>query len=115
MNHKCPKHDVELVRCKTSYGTRYGCPTAGCTVRCWSGSTSTPCDAETAELRSQCHALFDPTWKKKHQFKSREAGYRWLRKRMSMSAKQCHFGKFDATECRLALKCMEHLPVGAGI
>ena len=115
MKNKCAKHNVELVATKTRYGTRFGCPVDGCTVRCWCGSTSTPCDAETAKLRNQCHAQFDPAWKQKRRFKSREAAYGWLRENMGMSWDECHFGKFDAADCRQALEFMKNLPVGAGV
>ncbi|KKK70910.1 hypothetical protein LCGC14_2919230 [marine sediment metagenome] len=47
----CPIHKCKLVGSYTIYGLRFECPEVGCTVVCWSGSTSTPADYETRSMR----------------------------------------------------------------
>ncbi len=99
----CPEHGDELVGVKTKFGVRHNCPVDGCTVRCWAGSTSTPCDRDTATLRNACHNQFDPLWGAGGVFTRRPEAYGWLRVQMKLSRKECHFGMFSAEQCKEAL------------
>lgn len=115
----CPVHRVALVGAKTQYGRRYACPTAGCTVVRWDGSTSTPADAETRELRRQCHALFDPLWQSgaNSPFNGEPGGrsarrgraYVWLAHELGTVGRSTHFGYFTAEQCRRALTAIQRL------
>jgi hypothetical protein len=99
----CPTHNAIMVPRTTQYGVRYQCCWPGCTVACWSGSTSTPADDETRALRNQCHKLFDPLWKKRTRFMSRNHAYTWLRHFMDMKSTDAHIGMFNAEQCRKLL------------
>jgi len=59
----CPEHKISLNYTDTQYGKRYYCP--DCDVVLWEGSTSTPANYETRQLRIKRHALFDKRWKTK--------------------------------------------------
>lgn len=96
---KCPTHNVNLVCCHTRYGPRWDCPDAECTVVCWGGTTSTPADQETRDLRKQCHAAFDPLWRDRIRFKTRDLAYKWLSKQMGIDKRSAHIGMFDAFQC----------------
>lgn len=100
----CPTHNLAMQRQQTRYGVLFICEQPQCTVRCWGGETSTPADQETRELRKQCHAVFDRLWQERGMFASRTAAYRWLAKRMGLTKMNCHFGMFDAAQCRRALE-----------
>lgn len=95
----CPTHQRNLIPQATRYGTRFRCLIPGCTVACWSGSTSTPADDETRQLRNQCHKLFDPLWKRKTKFMSRAHAYTWLRHFMGLGQVEAHIGCFDKEQC----------------
>lgn len=109
----CPVHKTELIKTKTKYGDRFACSTATCTVACWSGSTSTPADAETRRWRHRCHKAFDPLWKRGSLFASfgrggienrRRNAYSWLASRMALPINKTHFGMFTLEQCRKALR-----------
>ncbi len=102
----CPVHQAVLIAKDTQYGTRYNCPHLSCTVACWSGSTSTPADAETRDLRHQCHQLFDPLWKSRTRFESRGLAYRWLRQVMGLTYETAHIGMFDKGQCERLLELL---------
>lgn len=97
----CPVHELTILTPQqTRYGVRYSCPALGCTVACWSGSTSTPADAETRAARSKCHDLFDPLWKRKSRFKTRGEAYRWLQVMMDLPKDRAHIGMFNLEQCQ---------------
>lgn len=116
----CPTHNVLLIAAPTGFGLRYNCPVNGCTVRWWPRrNKSTPCDAETAALWSQCHALFDPLWRRDgfgRRFfgaMARSDAYEWLAKAMRVKISKCHFGQFDAEQCKQAIKLIDQLAADA--
>jgi hypothetical protein len=86
---------MELLATLTQYGERLACPEPGCTVACWSGSTSTPADAETRQLRYKCHEVFDPLWKKRTAFRCRSDAYAWLGKFLVLPRDKAHIGMLD--------------------
>lgn len=59
---------------------------------------------ELRQLKKQCHALFDPTWKAK-KIKRRQA-YSILAMRIGIPVNECHFGWFDKD---LLIKAIEVL------
>lgn len=103
----CPVHERSLVLQSTRYGDRWHCNEPECTVACWSGSTSTPADAETRKARHDCHGAFDPLWKGPHGpfygRGGRSRAYKWLRKEMGLSISKAHIGMFDLEQCRKLL------------
>lgn len=108
----CPIHGCPLELASTRYGGRWNCPKEGCTVRCWQGSTSTPCDEETASERRRTHAVFDPLWKggtARCVFGNRNPAYRWLAEEMEIDVKHCHIGMFSAEQCRQARSLIAEL------
>lgn len=104
---KCPIHDVDLYPCETHYGTRWGCPTEGCTVVKWSGSTSTPADLETRTARIAAHEHFDKLWRS-GKFK-RQKLYSRLAKFMGLSKKKTHIGHFNIEQCNQVIQFCEGL------
>lgn len=107
---RCPCHQVDLQRAATRWGGRWGCPVPGCTVACWEGSTSTPADAETRELRKRCHAAFDPLWRSRRPDRwLRSDLYGALASRLGLRVEDTHFGMFDAEQCRRALAVIADL------
>lgn len=118
--NKCPLHGDRLQYEPTAWGSRGQCPEEGCTIVHWQGSTSTPADYETRQLRRECHARFDPLWKTNApQFNQghrpnnpqvrRSRAYRWLAESMGLKMKETHFGMFDADQCREALAHLDVL------
>ena len=65
-------------------------------------------DAETRRLRGQCHRYFDPGWRDKSRWPTREAAYIWLQQVMGLSEEMAHMSKFDKQQC---LKLLEILNV----
>lgn len=115
----CPVHHFALRGGMTRYGKRLACPVDGCTVLCWAGKTSTPADAPTRALRNECHNSFDPMWidpdgpfsggvKGRKRFHRRVRAYRWLAEATQIHPDLCHFGMFDAAQCRTALDAIRH-------
>lgn len=102
----CPVHGRLLRATSTQYGLRYECPTDGCTVVCWGGSTSTPADYETRQARRRCHAAFDELWKPGGRFRSRTAAYRWLARAMNLPVSQAHIGMFNKDQCEHLLRLL---------
>ena len=96
----CPTHGP-MSAAQTQYGVRWHCEAQGCSVACWSGSTSTPATAHVRSLRHKCHLRFDPLWKNKTRFQSRGQAYKWLAQLMGL--KEAHIGQFDADQCRTLL------------
>lgn len=95
---KCTIHSArELVACKTKYGTRYGCPVGGCTVVLWSGSTSTPADYATRQMRIEAHSWFDALWQSG--IFSRQRAYKKLAKYLGLSPRKTHIGCFSKEQC----------------
>jgi hypothetical protein len=79
-------------------------------VACWEGSTSTPADAETRELRKRCHAAFDPLWRSRRPDRwLRSDLYGALASRLGLRVEDTHFGMFDAEQCRRALAVIADL------
>lgn len=103
----CPKHQKKLVACSTKWGTRYNCPTDGCTVVLWNGSTSTPADYQTRQARIQAHNSFDELWRS-GVFTRREA-YKKLEVFLGLSRKETHIGHFNIKQCQRTLDfCNAH-------
>lgn len=103
----CPVHNKKLFPFQTQWGNRYDCPVGHCTVSWWGLKGTTPADAITRDLRARCHGLFDWMWSAGRLFRTRSEAYRWLRTLMGMTEDECHFGKFVASECLLAIRLME--------
>lgn len=64
---------------------------------------------ELRHWKVRAHAAFDPLWKRKmmagsSKGKARNAGYKWLAKRMGIKERDCHIGMFDVEQCRQAVK-----------
>lgn len=81
-------------------------------------------DKELRDARVSAHEVFDPLWKGAIAFmdwrkfgryrrpamkacsaKARDAGYRWLAKRLGIGYDACHFGLFDLETCKKAVAC----------
>lgn len=65
-----------------------------------------PAGASLRKLRSQVHRGFDPLWRDKH-FKSRNAAYKWLAKRLKLNWHQCHVGMFNEQQCEASLTLLQ--------
>lgn len=103
---KCTIHSSrELVPTETQYGVRYSCPVGGCTVVLWAGSTSTPADYETRQVRIRAHDAFDRLWKSGSL--TRYACYRQLAKYLKLSREQVHIGMFDIKQCEAVIQFSE--------
>lgn len=106
----CPQHGRDLVAQQTEHGLRYHCLERGCTVVCWSGSTSTPADETTRRLRRKCHVLFDALWKpggKRRKFRCRDSAYHWLASILRLHPDEAHIGMFDREQCLTLLRHLE--------
>lgn len=67
----------------------------------------TPADRETRALRHECHVLFDALWTPsggRPPIMSRQHAYAWLGGVLRLSKEKCHFGLFDAAQCRKAME-----------
>lgn len=62
-------------------------------------------DKETRDLRKKCHRLFDRLWKS-GEYK-RSYLYEHLQKKMKMTRKQAHIGKFNKQQCLKLLSMLE--------
>lgn len=111
----CPEHG-KLIRHQTKFGGLWKCEQ--CDVRCWEGSTSTPCDQKTADARHELHEMFDPLWKEGLYFQRgvfskpydrRKVAYQWLATEMGLSRREAHFGMFNLAECIRAKELIEDL------
>lgn len=113
----CPAHGNSLRRTETRWGALWKCRVEGCTVRCWDGSTSSPCDAETAKARQATHAMFDPLWREEdgpfgagHDRNTRNArrgrAYKWLASVMGLDQKDTHIGYFSLDQCQAARRAI---------
>lgn len=102
---KCPTHKSILIPQQTRFGLRFSCPEPGCDVVAWNGSTSTPADAETRQLRHRCHELFDPLWREGRM--TRRAAYAHLRGLMKLPKERCHIGMFDKEQCLKLIALLE--------
>ena len=80
-------------------------------MACWNGSTSTPADAETRALRHQCHAAFDPLWRRGVWRRGNLYGV--LASRLGIPAEDMHFGLFSSTMCLRALAVVAELAATA--
>lgn len=96
----CGVHKRSLVAKATKFGTVFECRAEGCTVMCWEGGTSTPADERTRDARKSAHAVFDPLWRRKIKFASRNKAYKWLAAVMGVPAGRAHIGMFDLEQCR---------------
>lgn len=107
----CPTHGVRLVAAHDANRLQWVCPKPGCGIRCNAGSTSTPYDSETGQLRAHLHIAFDALWKPGpgQRYAYRGSAYEWLCKALGMTRDECHIGMFDADTCRRALAAVEKL------
>jgi hypothetical protein len=66
-------------------------------------------DAELRGLRREAHAAFDPIWggDKERDKEMRTRAYRWLSARMGLPPGLTHFARFDAEQCRKAIRFCE--------
>ncbi len=103
----CPTHNCEMPWRQTQYGKRFHCEEPGCTVVGWDGPTSTPADLETRQLRHRVHLAFDPLWKTRARWRSRNNAYRWLRKFTKLPEHLCHIGMFNKDQCNRVLAELE--------
>lgn len=119
----CPAHSERLIRRETRYGYLWKCPADGCDVLCWGSDTSTPADQQTRDARNACHKAFDPLWRDERgpfcQGKRpnkrgvrRHRAYLWLSQQLGIDINDCHFGFFDADQCRRAMDAIETLAAG---
>lgn len=97
----CPIHKTVLVLGQTQYGNRYECPKVSCDVICWGGSTSTPADKKTRQIRRKCHKRFDAIWQM--HLMTRKEAYRWLRKAMNRPPQTAHIGMANYEESGVLL------------
>ncbi len=102
---ECPIHNVKLSPQETRYGTRWACPTEGCTMVAWQKygtfrdcPISAPADFETRQARIAAHAAFDKLWQT-GKFK-RARGYKLLSKYLGLSSRKTHISRFGAPQCR---------------
>lgn len=56
-------------------------------------------NARLRRLKSAAHRVFDPLWRDKRHFKSRNKAYNWLANHMGLNVSECHIGMFDEVEC----------------
>lgn len=99
---KCPIHkEQKLVPQKTRFGRRYACPVEGCTVAAWSGSTSTPADYPTRQIRIQAHIALDSLWRS-GTFKRQEI-YKRLAEHLGLPVAKTHIGHFDKAQCQCVI------------
>ena len=88
------------------FGLAYICknyPTCDAYVGVHRGTTKskgTLANAELRELRKECHAIFDPIWKRGDMKRGRM--YAELAKAMDL--KEVHFGSFTVDQCKFFLK-----------
>jgi len=102
---KCPEHHVELFPQETRYGTRWACPTEGCTMVAWqkyglyrNQPISVPANYETRQARIAAHTVFDKLWKS-GEFKRAQV-YKLLSKYLGLSSRKTHISHFNAPQCR---------------
>ncbi len=92
--------DIEYKDTKVIYGKSYG-KTYICSnfPKCdtYGGYKGHISNKETRDLRKKCHFYFDKLWRS-GEFK-REYMYRHLQKKMGMTSKQAHIGKFNRGQC----------------
>lgn len=117
---KCDKCNMPAKLLKNStpvYGRDYGpvwvCgnfPLCDARCGCHKGTHNplgTLADAETRRLREQCHAAFDPLWRRGAM--TRKEAYGRLAKAMLISIRDCHFGMFNKLRCQAALDCIKRI------
>jgi hypothetical protein len=97
MNTTCPIHGCPLDSKPTQYGTRWSCPTDGCTVVWWGKEHTTPADKELRNARINAHYLFDSLWQ--WGWMSRGEAYEWLQKTFELPPEKAHIGLFTKEQC----------------
>lgn len=106
---ECGEQAVFVKRDKIQSGKEgyiYYCQSCGNMVGVHVGTNipfGIPADKETRALRIKCHQLFDQKWNTPEE---REEMYLWLMEKMGLNKAQTHFGKFNKTQCREALKIL---------
>lgn len=100
---KCSTHSARnLEPHNTKFGIRYSCPVMGCTVVAWSGSTSTPANYSTRQMRMKAHDAFDELWKS-GMFTRTEA-YHKLSLYLGIIQQSTHIGHFDSDRCQKVIE-----------
>lgn len=94
-NGKC----FVCINCGASVGVHGDCPPSHKPL----GLLATP---QMKHLKMSCHNLFDRVWKR--HLKSRGECYRILAKKMGIPVKQCHFGWFNETDLKRAIKILRN-------
>lgn len=89
----CTMHQIPMER----DGKRWVCGEPGCDIVCWDGSTSTPADAPTRQMRSRAHRAFDPLWK--FGSMTRDEAYQRLADFMDLDLDECHIGMMRFEQC----------------
>lgn len=108
---KCPECGAELAfKVAGKFGPFYGCvnwPKCNGAHSAHDDGTpmGVPADQATRTKRREAHNSFDSlrielVW-------SRRYSYEWLAKRMNLSAKQCHIGRFSIAQCEQAINICE--------
>lgn len=93
------------------YGIFYGCTEfPDCTATHGAHKDGTPlgipANAETKKWRIEAHKAFDKLWKNGGCM-SRKQAYRHLRERMNLTAMECHIGRFDISQCKRVIECLQ--------
>ncbi len=61
-------------------------------------------NAELRKWRQSVHAVFDPLWEDKSDFKTRGEAYKWLSSKLEIRLKFTHVGMFDTERCQNAIR-----------
>ena len=104
---------IRLVTAESIYGAEaakrlklmgefiYQCQNCNARVGCHRGTTRPLGNVanETLRLkRTETHQVFDTYWRR--QGMTRTAAYRWLAKRLHLSAEKAHIGSFEMEQCQ---------------
>jgi len=126
----CPFCGGVLYLRESQFGPEYRCerwPQCDSRVGAHKGGTrageplGTPADSATRRMRRSAHIVFDKLWIDiEHMYQgtgnlaldklraiARRRTYRYLRERMGLTAGECHFAKFDKTQCRRAISILK--------
>jgi len=70
-----------------------------------------PADKATRKARIEAHRYFDMLWQPQDGQKARMTrpkAYAWMRKMMSLTETEAHFGKFNLAQCERLIRVVKH-------